>query len=143
MRGITVSQYIVFIPLFLPKAASKSRRKLVSSFSGGRVLRKERNKARDCSLCVLLPSSDGALGSELMDFLQHHQCLLGFPTSAPATIVSDAVSLCLSHVHHVTPAQPPHPGLSSGVTLTLTMETLWLPPTPSLPHLPVGAREQL
>lgn len=76
-------------------------------------------------------------------FLQHHQCLLGFPTSAPATIVSDAVSLCLSHMHHVTPAQPPHPGLSSGVTLTLTMATLWLPPTPSLPHLPVGAREQL
>lgn len=65
-------------------------------------------------------------------FLQHHQCLLGFPTSAPGPILSDAVSLCLSHVHHVAPAQPSHPGLSSRVTLTLTMATLWLPPLP--PH---------
>lgn len=54
--------------LFLPKSASKSRRKLVSSFSGGRVLRKERHKAQNCSLYVLLPSSDGASGSELMVF---------------------------------------------------------------------------
>lgn len=80
-------------------------------------------------------------------FLQHHQCLLGFPTSAPGPILSDAVSLCLSHMHHVAPAQPSHPGLSSRVTLTLTMATLWLlpphPPTANLPHLSVGACEQL
>ena len=83
MRGITVSQYIVFISLFLPKSASKSRRKLVSSFSGGRVLRKERHKAQNCSLYVLLSSSDGASGSELIVFASASSVPAGIPYLSP------------------------------------------------------------
>lgn len=83
MRGITVSQYIVLISLFLPKSAFKSRRKLESSFSGGRVLRKDSDKAQNCSLCILLPSSDGALGSELMVFPSASSVPAGVPYLSP------------------------------------------------------------